>query len=140
VEKRPRSDQDKIQYKTVQGYVSAIMDLYNTQSQRGENMFPNPSTPTFKRFIASIKSSIGKKNEVTFVDRGEDDLALDDNQIKDLYGAIHSLWSFGPKDRDVTKGMKTKAMVNFSVAFMCRGQLVKGITLSRLRSRVYLQT
>lgn len=55
---------------TIEFYVSAIVSLYNEQTQHGMNSYPHPRTPLVADILASKKSEESKRRRVEYEDRG----------------------------------------------------------------------
>ena len=86
-----RTNSRTIDIKSIESYISAIIDLFHEQVRKGDNTQSNfPNTEALKRYKLTIKSAIGKFKNDSMEDRGIPNAGLKASEYKRLGEKRHS--------------------------------------------------
>lgn len=118
----------RLAWRTVQGYISAITDLWSHQVSMHQNHHPTPRGKTVLTLINNLKKQDHQRKREQFEDKGNDTL-LDGYDEEDMLAICNALWS-----QSVQPEKHLRTLVDFLAGhyFLCRGDNRRVAELSDL--------
>ena len=119
----------QVKIKTIQGYVTAICDLYQFQTQFEGNKNDHPRNNHIKKLLESVKKLNHKTNDESFVDR----LKNTANDIISVNDYIRNATFMALKDSvDESLGIADRLDQLPLLSLMARSQITRGIRISEV--------
>lgn len=118
-----------VKIKTIQGYVTAICELYQFQSQFEGNSFGHPRTKQVKKLLDSVKKLNHKAKDDSFEDRLKN-TAIDIITVSEYIRNA----TFSALKKTVNESMGIADRVDHLMLFslMARSQITRGLRLSEV--------
>jgi hypothetical protein len=111
--------------KTLQGYVTAICELYTTQKDFENNPHPHPRTNVVKNLIESVKKTTNNRKDESYSDRLKDIITFSDYMKNATFLGL-----------DMTKSESTRIALRLDVLMMyscmARSQFTRGMCISEV--------
>ncbi|KAI3657232.1 hypothetical protein MP638_000537 [Amoeboaphelidium occidentale] len=124
----------KIGWNTLDGYVTAVMDIWKKQHMLGKfpPNFPQPvRPPAVKEFLKNAKKEVMTESSANYEDRGIGTLS-DEISAHDQGRLAHFYWT-----KDSEEGLKQRADFLLSFGLMSRGDNLRNLKLSEVGHRFY---